>query len=130
MLNHEGKVTAEPTLVSLSMQIGILQSEMTGVRESLKQMTEAITKLAVIEERMVSTAVQQDRILGILRDNRTELLGVTRDLSERIKDIEGRVDNLEKSMPMKELIQNWVLSGAWVVIGVVALFIAKKVGLL
>lgn len=112
------------------MQIGILQSEMSGVRENLKEMTAAITKLAVIEERMVASTLQQERMLEIIRENRTETNISLEKLAEKSARLEERLDNLEKSAPLQKLISNWILSGAWAVIGIVALFIAKKVGLI
>lgn len=103
---------------------------MSGVRENLKEMTAAITKLAVIEERMVATTMQQDRILEIIRDQRAETNIALEKLSEKNAKLEERVDDLAKNAPLQKLVGNWVISGAWAVIGIVAIFIAKKVGLL
>lgn len=120
---------SEPTIASLSMQLGILQSEMSGVRDNLKEMTAAITKLAVIEERMVASTLQQERMLEIIRENRSETNIYLEKLAEKSTRLEERLDNLEKGAPLQKLISNWVISGVWAVICIVALFIAKKVGL-
>ena len=113
----------DSNIASLSMQIGILQAQISSVNENMEKMSQAITKLAVIEERMVAATNQQDRAFEMIREIRTEYTRSKNDLEERL-------EKLEVQQPVKDLVASWFLAGVWAVVGAAALYISKKVGLL
>lgn len=49
---------------------------------------------------------------------------------DRCRELEMRVDSLEKDVPMNALIRKWFLSAIWGIVGLVGMFAAKFMGLM
>lgn len=95
----------------LANSIQAIRDDQREMRESLKQVAEAMTRLAVIEERV---AHSQSSIARAFRG---------------IEDHEERIDRLEKSEPEQRKIAKWVNHAVWAGACAAAAFIAHRVGL-
>jgi len=95
----------------LSHKLQTLHEDVGEMKAVLKDLTAAITKLALIEERQTQAAVAQERALKAL---------------ERV---EQRVSVLESHVPENKRINVWLDRFLWGSIGLLLMFIAKKTGL-
>lgn len=95
----------------IAVRLDNLHEDVSGMRDVLRELASAVTKLAVIEERQTQSAQALERAFKVL------------------EKVETRLDTIEKSQPLQQQTTDWVKAGVWAVVCVVAVFIAKKVGL-
>jgi chromosome segregation ATPase len=95
----------------LSHKLQVLHEDVGEMKAVLKDLTAAITKLALIEERQTQAAAAQERAFKAL---------------ERV---EQRVSDLEAYVPANKRVNVWMDRFLWGAIGLLLMFIAKKTGL-
>lgn len=95
----------------IAVRLDNLHADVSGMRDVLKELATAVTKLAVIEERQGQAAQALERAFKVL------------------ENVEARLDALEHAQPLQQQATDWAKAGVWAVVCVTALFIAKKVGL-
>jgi transcription elongation GreA/GreB family factor len=95
----------------IALQLKTMHADVTQIKTSLDKLTEAITKLALIEERQAHAATAQERAFRSL------------------ENIERRVSTLEVSLPNTTRIGAWVDRGLWAMAAAAAVYIGKKTGL-
>lgn len=95
----------------IASRLDNLHEDVAGMRDVLRELASAVTKLAVIEERQTQSAQALERAFKVL------------------EKVETRLDTIEKSQPMQQQSTDWVTKGVWAAVCIVALYAAKKVGL-
>ena len=96
----------------VAAKMDMLHNDMQEMKEVQKTMSEAITRLAVIEERQSTTMSAQERAFKIL------------------DALEIRVDTLEKEAPMQKQASQWGVAAVYGAAGLAVMFVAKSVGLI
>ena len=96
----------------IAVRLDNLHADVSGMRDVLKELATAVTKLAIIEERQGQAAQALERAFKVL------------------EKVETRLDSLEKSQPMQQQTTDWVKAGVWGAVCLVGYFIAKKAGLM
>lgn len=96
----------------LSLQLKTMHADVADIKGALRDLTAAITKLALIEERQAHAAAAQERAFRLM------------------ESIENRVSALELQIPNAARTGAWVERGLWAAVAAVAVFIGKKTGLL
>lgn len=96
----------------LSQRLETLHEDVGEVKTALKALSEAITKLALVEERQSQTSQALERAFIA------------------IERIEARVAKLEGSSAENRRINIWVDRAIWALAAAAAMFMVKKVGLL
>lgn len=95
----------------LNHKIETLHEDVTEVKSALNKLTDAVTKLALLEERQLHAAAAQERAFAAL---------------ERV---EKRLSALEAYIPNAKRTGLWVDRAVLFVMGLVAMYVAKTVGL-
>lgn len=95
----------------LNHKIQTLHEDVTEVKNALNKLTDAVTKLALLEERQLHAAAAQERAFAAL---------------ERV---ESRLHKLEQFLPNAKRTSVWVDRAVLFVIGLAAMYVAKTVGL-
>lgn len=124
----------------LATKIEGLAQDITEMRASVVKMTDALVKFAVIEERQTQTILAQDRItmtidrVSLRLDNHEKSCQLQEKelralIADTAKDLNQRISVLEKSEPMQEQTSTWVKTAVWSAAGLLALFVAKQLGL-
>ncbi len=95
-------------------------SDLRGdLKESLKEVSMAVNKLVALESSQTAMNKTFDRLERQFESERLER-----------KELERRIDALEKDVPMQKQIVRWITSAVWGAVILVAGFVAKFVGLL
>ena len=102
----------DSSVALLASRMEVLHEDVSEMKAVLKDLTSAITKLALIEERQTQAAVAQERALVAL---------------ERV---EARVAALERAAPDTTRTSLWVDRAVWATLAAAATYVAKKIGLL
>lgn len=89
----------------------MLHSDVVDVKTALNELSKAITKLALVEERQAQTATALERAFNT------------------INKIEARVASLEQSAPKSKETSAWVDRFILGVVAIVLGFVGSKVGL-
>ena len=124
----------------LAERIDGLCEDMNEMKHGIAKMADALTKLAIVEERQTQTILAQERAFKALerveerqrthelvcRDQEEVLRQLIADSNERLS---ARVAELEKAEPMQEQTGKWVMAAVWGAAGLLALFVAKQLGL-
>ena len=124
----------------LATKIEGLAQDMNEMKHGITKMADALTKLAIVEERQTQTILAQERAFKALerveerqrthelvcKDQDKEVRQLIADSNERLST---RVGELEKAEPMQEQTGKWVMAAVWGAAGLLALFVAKQLGL-
>ena len=128
----------------LTTKIEGLAQDMSEMKHGIAKMADALTKLAVVEERQTQTIIAQDRIVTTVdrwmaRQEAPEKMCAAQEKELRIliadsnERLSGRVAELEKAEPMQEQTGKWVMAAVWgaavLLVSLVSLLIAKQLGL-
>lgn len=96
----------------LDARLETLHGDVSDMKNVLRELTQAITKLALIEERQAQAAAAQERAFSALAK------------------VEERVTEIEKKLPQLSSTTVWVDRGVWAAAAAAVMYIAKKAGLL
>ena len=124
----------------LAERVEGLCSDMSEMKIGISKMADALTKLAIVEERQTQTILAQERAFQALerveerqrqhelqcRDQEKEVRQLIADSNERLST---RVAELEKAEPMQAQTSKWVTAAVWGAAWLLAMFVAKQLGL-
>ena len=128
----------------LTTKIEGLSQDMNEMKHGIAKMADALTKLAIVEERQTQTILAQERAFKALerveerqrthelvcKDQDKEVRQLIADSNERLST---RVAELEKAEPMQEQTGKWVMAAVWgaavLLVTLVSLLITKQLGL-
>ena len=96
----------------IAVRLDNLHADVSGMRDVLKELATAVTKLAVIEERQQQATQALERAFKVL------------------EKVESRLDAIERTQPMQQQSTDWINRGMCAAVCVIAIFVAKKVGLM
>ncbi len=102
---------AQP-VYQIGLKLDVLHRDVADMKQVLKDLTTAISKLAIVEERQAQTSLAIERVLASL---------------SRIDD---RVSTLEESVPDSRRTAVWMDRAVWAGLTAIAVFAGKHLGLL
>ena len=122
----------------LAERIDGLCVDMNEMKQGIAKMADALTKLAIVEERQTQTILAQERAFKALerveerqrthelvcKDQDKEVRQLIADSNERLAT---RVGELEKAEPMQAQTSKWVTAGVWGTLALLASFIVPRI---
>lgn len=122
----------------LATKIEGLSQDMNEMKHGIAKMADALTKLAIVEERQTQTILAQERAFKALerveerqrmhelvcKDQDKEVRQLIADSNERLA---ARVGELEKAEPMQAQTSKWVTAGVWGALALLASFIVPRI---
>lgn len=115
-MQDKQKYDNDTTIHVIAERVNSVQNSLVDlkdeIRDSMKEISAAVTKLVQMEERQI------------------HMNHSTEELRLNFKELETRVDVLEKDTPMNKKVQSWVTKAVWACVMAVGYFIAKSVGLM
>lgn len=100
-------------------RLGLLSDDVGELKETLRQIASAVTRLALVEERQSQTNEALSRAFKQIDKVELKLTG-----------IEQRLGSLEHLQPQQQQTSAWVTTMLWATAGAAVMFVAKKAGLL
>ena len=100
-------------------RLGVLSDDIGELKEALRQIASAVTRLALVEERQMQTNEALSRAFKQI--DKVEL---------KITSIDQRIGALERMQPQQQQTSAWVTTMLWATAGAAVMFVAKKVGFL
>lgn len=122
----------------LAERVEGLCADMGEMKIGISKMADALTKLAIVEERQTQTILAKERAFKALerveerqrqqelqcRDQEKGLRQLIADSNERLSI---RVGELEKAEPMQAQTSKWVTAGVWGALAMLASFIVPRI---
>ena len=122
----------------LATKIEGLAQDMNEMKHGIAKMADALTKLAIVEERQTQTILAQERAFKALerveerqrthelvcKDQDKEVRQLIADSNERLS---ARVGELEKAEPLQAQTSKWVTAGVWGALALLASFIVPRI---
>ena len=122
----------------LATKIEGLAQDMSEMKHGIAKMADALTKLAIVEERQTQTILAQERAFKALerveerqrthelvcKDQDKEVRQLIADSNERLA---ARVGELEKAEPMQAQTSKWVTAGVWGTLALLSSFIVPRI---
>ena len=105
-------MSQETEMALLTHKVESLHSDMNEMKLVMRDVASALTKLALIDERQSKMLETQERMFKL------------------IDKLDGRVDALEKSEGKQNQAATWVFAAVWGAAGLLAMYIAKMLGLI
>lgn len=100
-------------------RLGILSDDVGELKETLRQIATAVTRLALVEERQMQTNEALSRAFKQIDK-----------LDMKLTGIEQRLGTLERMQPLQQQTNGWVMTSVWIAAGTAVMFVAKKTGIL
>ena len=100
-------------------RLGILSDDVGELKETLRQIASAVTRLALVEERQMQTNEALSRAFKQIDK-----------LDMKLTGIEQRLGTLERLQPLQQQTNGWVMTSVWIAAGAAVMFVAKKTGIL
>lgn len=88
-----------------------IREDQHAMRAAIERMSEAVTRLALVEERQAAASSAIDRIV------------------QSVEKLDERLRRLEVAEPMQTKAAEWVQSALWALAAAAAMFVAGKAGL-
>jgi hypothetical protein len=104
-------MSQETEIALLTHKVESLHEDMGEMKVVMRDVANALTKLALIDERQANMLEAQERIFNL------------------IERLDNRVDNLEKEDGKQSLATGWVYAAVWGAAGLLAMYVAKMLGL-
>ena len=109
----------DPDINVVITRLGLLSDDVGELKETLRQIATAVTRLALVEERQSQTNEALSRAFKQIDKVELKLTG-----------IEQRLGSLERLQPQQQQTSAWVTTMLWATAGAAVMFVAKKVGIL
>ena len=120
---NENRRNDDATIQVIAERINSMQNDVSDLRDtmkdSMKEMSAAVTKLVQMEERQIFMNQSYDRLSATLDK-----------MQDKAEKVEARVDALEKEQPLTKQAVTWIYAAVWAVVGAAALFAAKFFGIM
>jgi hypothetical protein len=100
-------------------RLGLLSADVGELKETLREIASAVTRLALVEERQMQTNEALSRAFKQIDKLDLKLVG-----------LEQRLIALERVQPIQQQTSSWVMSAVWAAAGAAVMFVAKKTGIL
>lgn len=123
MTQEQNRRNDDATIQVIAERINSMQNDVSDLRDtmkdSMKEMSAAVTKLVQMEERQICMNQSYDRLSATLDK-----------MQDKAEKVEARVDALEKEQPLTKQAVTWIYAAVWAVVGTAALFAAKFFGIM
>lgn len=111
------------TLKVIADNMFVMHEDVSGLRESvqesLKDISIALQSLVALEQKQIHQSMTQQRFDEELKD-----------IKKEVKELDHRVDDVEKSLPELKRAGSWVYSAVIAVVSAAAVFVAKLLGVM
>lgn len=109
--------------------VEVLLHKVTKMETSLEKVADAMTKLAVIEERQGADKAALERAFASIQRSDERTATAIEKVMAKLDKTDSRIDKLEQAAPMNDQATKWVTTMLWAAAAAAAMYIAKKAGL-
>jgi prefoldin subunit 5 len=109
--------------------IEMIAHKVVNMERSLDKLTEAITKLAVIEEKQTTDRAALERAFMAIQKSDERCTMMCDKIIEKLEKLEARTDTLETAAPSLQKTNHWVENAMWAAASFAVYVVVSKLGL-
>lgn len=102
----------------LAHKVDAMHADVGEMRSALRELTSAISKLALFEERQSHFSLAQERLFKLCEKQ-----------DEHIEELANRLRELEVSEPEQKRVSGWVMAAVWSAAGLAVVLLLGKYGI-
>lgn len=106
---------SEAEIAVIAHKVDSMHSDLGDMRTILRDLTTAVNKLSIIEERQQQASLTQERFFKVLDDINTKINGMN-----------SRIVELEIAEPMQKQTSSWILTSIGGILGIIGTFFIHK----
>jgi hypothetical protein len=110
---------SETDISIINLKVDNLSETVTEFKQSIKELTVAVTKLTLVEERQIQAEQRQSSTLKLVEQAFTQ-----------IDSLKERATQLEIQVPANKRVSVWVDRAIWAAAGLLAMMVLKKTGVI
>ena len=110
--------------------IEVIMHKVTKMDNSIDKLADAITKLAVVEERQTADRAALERAFAAIQKSDERCAEAFEKTVDKLEKIESRIDVLESAAPITAQTNQWVSKAMWAAAAAFAMYVAKKIGII
>lgn len=109
--------------------IEVIMHKVVKVEASMEKVADALTKLAVIEERQTADRAALERAFAAIQRSDERCAESFEKTVAKLEKIENRIDTLEQAAPITAQTNQWVNQAMWAAAAVAATVVLSKIGI-
>ena len=124
-------------LALIEHRIASIEDSHIDLKDAIKELTQAIHKLAIIDERQIQSAITMDKLSAATDKAHSRIDGLTSEFAKALEkareecrqhreELDKRITELEKAEPMQKKTSEWMLAAVWGFAGLVAAGLLHK----
>ena len=118
---------AEPNIGQVQEALEGVREDVREIRSAMSKMADAVVRLAVLEERHQTVSSALDRAFSAL----SKLSERVRDLEQTLpENLEARLRDLEQAQPVQKLTSGWTIGIVGFGAGLLATILLKQMGVM
>lgn len=111
----------------IAARLDVMHKDMGEMKSGMMRLADAITKLAVVEERQTQDRQALERAFKAIERQDTRLDGFNTANMEACRAMESRIDKLEAAAPETKRATDWVMTAVWGALGLLGVFIGPRI---
>ena len=100
-------------------RLGLLSEDVSDLKDTLREIATAVTRLALVEERQMQTNEALSRAFKAIDK-----------LDTRMSALDARLASIERDLPMQKQTSGWVVSGVLALAALAWTVVVKKMGVM
>lgn len=112
-------MTGSPEAAAILARLDAMQSDMGEMKITMRQVSESMAKLAVVEERQSNATQALERAFAEI----TRMQG-------KADTMQARIEVLESEKSEHKAVKVWVDRAIWAIVAAASMYAAKKIGLI
>lgn len=129
--------TSHDPISLIEHRLSSVEESHSDLKDAIKELTMAINKLAIIDERQVQSALIMDKLSAAIDKAHSRIDGLTSEFAKALEkareecrqhreELDRRIVELEKAEPLQQQTSQWMLAAVWGFAGLVAAGLLHK----
>lgn len=111
----------------IAARLDVMHKDMGEMKTGMMRLADAITKLAVVEERQAQDRQALERAFKAIERQDARLDGFNAANMEACRAMESRIDKLEAAAPEIKRTTDWVTATVWGTLGLLGMFLGPRI---
>ena len=113
-----GTENNDVNLAVLAHKVDAIHANITDMQVAMRDLTNAIIKLALVEERQTQFSIAQERGFKVLEK-----------IESKLDSLDNRVNALEAAEPEQRRTSGWIMTAVWAAAGLAVAMVLAELGI-
>ena len=124
---NEGRRRDDALIEVIASRLDVMHKDMGEMKSGMTRLADAISKLAVVEERQSNDRQAIERAFKSIERLDARIDGFNTANMESCRAMESRIDKLEIAAPEAKRTTDWVMTAVWGALGLLGMFLGPRI---